>query len=65
MESRGSSSYWYTLFVHRLVALSTIEEKMQVLKDRKPAFVAAVLDSAHGSALQLTEADVEELFAPA
>ena len=38
---------------------------MQVLKDRKRALVAAVLDATHGSALQLTEADVEELFAPA
>jgi superfamily II DNA or RNA helicase len=53
------------VFVHRLVALGTIEEKMQVLKDRKRALVAAVLDAGHGSALQLTEADVEELFAPA
>jgi SNF2 family DNA or RNA helicase len=53
------------VFVHRLVALGTIEEKMQALKDRKRALVAAVLDAAHGSALQLTEADVEELFAPA
>ncbi|HEX8930115.1 MAG TPA: DEAD/DEAH box helicase, partial [Actinomycetota bacterium] len=52
------------VFVHRLVALGTIEEKMQALKDRKRALVAAVLDAAHGSALQLTEADVEELFAP-
>ena len=53
------------VFVHRLVALGTIEEKMQTLKDRKRALVAAVLDAGHGSALQLTEADVEELFAPA
>ncbi|RZA16958.1 MAG: DEAD/DEAH box helicase, partial [Proteobacteria bacterium] len=52
------------VFVHRLVALGTIEEKMQVLKDRKRALVAAVLDAGHGSALQLTEADVGELFAP-
>jgi SNF2 family DNA or RNA helicase len=48
-----------------LVALGTIEEKMQVLKDGKRALVAAVLDAGHGSPLQLTEADLEELFAPA
>jgi SNF2 family DNA or RNA helicase len=53
------------VFVHRLIALGTIEEKMEVLKERKRALVASVLDAEHGSALRLTEADVEELFAPA
>jgi superfamily II DNA or RNA helicase len=53
------------VFVHRLVTLGTIEEKMEVLKDKKRAIVASVLDAEHGGALSLTEADVEELFAPA
>jgi len=53
------------VFVHRLVALRSIEEKMETLKERKRALVAAVLDAEHGGALKLTEADVEELFAPA
>ncbi|MFC7689009.1 DEAD/DEAH box helicase [Paeniroseomonas aquatica] len=53
------------VFVHRLVTLGTIEEKMEVLKERKRALVASVLDAEHGGALKLTEADVEELFAPA
>ena len=53
------------VFVHRLIALGTIEEKMEVLKERKRALVASVLDAEHGGALRLTEADVEELFAPA
>ncbi len=53
------------VFVHRLVALGTIEEKMETLKDRKRALVASVLDAEHGGALKLTEADVEDLFAPA
>ena len=38
---------------------------METLKERKRALVAAVLDAEHGGALKLTEADVEELFAPA
>jgi superfamily II DNA or RNA helicase len=52
------------VFVHRLVTLGTIEEKMEVLKDKKRAIVASVMDAEHGGALKMTEADVEELFAP-
>jgi superfamily II DNA or RNA helicase len=50
------------VFVHRLVTLGTIEEKMEVLKDKKRAIVASVMDAGHGGALGLTEADIEELF---
>ncbi len=53
------------VFVHRLVTLGTIEEKMEVLKDKKRAIVASVMDAEHGGALTMTEADVDELFAPA
>jgi hypothetical protein len=53
------------VFVHRLVTLRTIEEKMEVLKDKKRAIVASVMDAEHGGALSLTEADIAELFAPA
>jgi len=53
------------VFVHRLVTLGTIEEKMEVLKEKKRAIVASVLDAEHGGALSLTGADIEELFAPA
>ncbi len=52
------------VFVHRLVTLGTIEEKMEVLKEKKRAIVASVMDTEHGGALTMTEADVEELFAP-
>ena len=52
------------VFVHRLVMLGTIEEKMEVLKEKKRAIVASVMDAGHGGALTMTEADVEELFAP-
>jgi SNF2 family DNA or RNA helicase len=50
------------VFVHRLVTLGTIEEKMETLKEKKRALVASVLDAEHGGALKLTEADVEALF---
>ncbi|HVY16398.1 MAG TPA: DEAD/DEAH box helicase, partial [Rhodopila sp.] len=53
------------VFVHRMVTLRSIEEKMEVLKEKKRAIVASVMDAEHGGALSLTEADVEELFAPA
>lgn len=50
------------VFVHRLVTLGSIEEKMEMLKDRKRALVAAVLQAEAGGALRLTEADVDDLF---
>ncbi|MFO1028628.1 MAG: DEAD/DEAH box helicase [Acetobacteraceae bacterium] len=53
------------VFVHRLVTLGTIEEKMEVLKEKKRAIVSSVLEAEHGGPLELTAEDVEELFAPA
>jgi superfamily II DNA or RNA helicase len=52
------------VFVHRLVTLGTIEEKMEQLKQKKRALVAAVMDAEGGGALKLTMADIEALFAP-
>ena len=52
------------VFVHRLVTLGTIEEKMVVLKEKKRTIVSSVMDADHGGALNLTGADIEELFAP-
>ncbi|MCW3477202.1 DEAD/DEAH box helicase, partial [Limobrevibacterium gyesilva] len=53
------------VFVHKLVTLGTIEEKMEVLKQRKRALAAGILHAERGGALRMTEADVEELFAAA
>ena len=50
------------VFVHRLVTLGTIEEKMEVLKAKKRGLVASVLEAEKGGALKMTEADVEALF---
>ncbi len=50
------------VFVHRLVSLGTIEEKMETLKARKRALVAGILAAEQGGALSVTEADIEALF---
>ena len=43
------------VFVHRLVTLATIEEKMESLKEKKRGLVASVLDAEKGGALRITE----------
>ncbi len=54
-----------SVFVHRLVTQGTIEEKMEILKEKKRALVASVMEAEGGGALKMTEADVEALFGPA
>ncbi len=51
------------VFVHRLVTLGSIEEKMETLKQRKRALVEGILGAEPGGALRLSEADIEALFA--
>ena len=53
------------VFVHRLIASGTIEEKMEALKARKQALVAGILGEARGGALRMTQEDVDALFEPA
>ena len=53
------------VFVHRLVTLGTIEEKMEALKAKKRRLVASVLEAEKGGALKMTEADVEALLGAA
>lgn len=45
--------------------LASIEEKMEVLKARKRALAAGLFDPDAGTALDLTEADVEALLGSA
>ncbi len=52
------------VFVHRLVTLGTIEEKMEQLKQKKRALVAAVMNAEGGGPLKMTMDDIEALFAP-
>ena len=51
-----------SVFVHKLMMLGTVEEKMDELKARKRALVDGILGGAGASALRLTESDVEHLF---
>jgi hypothetical protein len=52
------------VFVHRLITQGTIEEKMQGLKARKQALVDGILNGAAGKTLAISEADIDDLFAP-
>jgi SNF2 family DNA or RNA helicase len=52
------------VFVHRLIAAGSIEEKMETLKQRKQSIVAGILGASTQAALALTERDVDMLFAP-
>jgi SNF2 family DNA or RNA helicase len=53
------------VFVHKLMVADSIEEKMEALKERKCALAAGLFDPDAGSAVDLTEDDIERLFAPA
>jgi hypothetical protein len=52
------------VFVYRLVTAGTIEEKMEILKERKQALAAGILGASAGKALTMTEGDLDMLFAP-
>jgi superfamily II DNA or RNA helicase len=52
------------IFVHKLMMLASIEEKMEALKSRKRELAASLFDPEVGTALDLTEADVEALLGP-
>ena len=50
------------VFVHKLMTLGSIEEKMESLKAKKRALAAGLFDPEAGGALDLTEAEVEALL---
>ncbi|MGL5136277.1 MAG: SNF2-related protein [Beijerinckiaceae bacterium] len=50
------------VFVHRLVAEGTVEEKMEALKTKKRKIAAALFDADGQITGNLTEADLEELL---
>ncbi|MFM7075653.1 MAG: DEAD/DEAH box helicase, partial [Planctomycetaceae bacterium] len=52
------------VFVHRLVASGTIEEKMAVLKEKKRSLADSIFDPDGAPTLAMTEDDLEALFAP-
>ncbi len=51
------------VFVHKLVAAGTIEEKMEVLKEKKAALAASLFDHDGEPTLAMTEDDIEMLLA--
>lgn len=52
------------VFVYKLIAHGTLEEKIQQLQARKAALAAGVLEEGKDSGLQLQESDIDALFAP-
>jgi SNF2 family DNA or RNA helicase len=50
------------VFVHKFMTLASIEEKMDALKARKRELAAGLFDPDAGSTIDLTEADIENLF---
>ncbi len=52
-----------TVFVYKLIASGTVEEKMVELQGKKQALVDSVL-SGTAAGLSFTEDDIEALFAP-
>jgi hypothetical protein len=52
------------VFVYKLIAEGTIEERMLELQEKKRALAAGVLDEAGGDFAAFGEADLETLFAP-
>ncbi|MCJ2073116.1 DEAD/DEAH box helicase [Methylobacterium sp. J-030] len=52
------------VFVHKLLASGTIEEKMEILKERKSALAQSLFDQDGASILAMTQADLELLLSP-
>ena len=52
------------VFVYKLIAKATLEEKIQEMQRRKAALASAVLSGGDGGQLQLTADDLQAIFAP-
>ena len=50
------------VFVHKLVATGTIEEKMEILKERKSALAQSLFNDDDTPTLAMTQADLDLLF---
>jgi len=53
------------VFVYKLICTGTVEEKIQLMQQRKADLAKALLEGGTRSALQFDESDIEALFAPA
>ena len=52
------------VFVYKLVAQGTVEERMLELQQRKKALAAGIYEAGGNAAAALAPADIERLFAP-
>ncbi|XKY16313.1 DEAD/DEAH box helicase [Stutzerimonas stutzeri] len=52
------------VFVYKLIARATVEEKIQQLQQRKAELASGVLDAGEQGSWQLEQTDIEALFAP-
>ena len=52
------------VFVYKLIAKATLEEKIQEMQRRKAALASAVLSGGNTAQLQLTADDLQAIFAP-
>jgi superfamily II DNA or RNA helicase len=52
------------VFVYRLIAKGTLEEKIQTLQHKKSSLAQALLSSGEAQALQITQEDLQAIFAP-
>jgi SNF2 family DNA or RNA helicase len=50
------------VFVFKRTVVGTIEEKIEVLKERKAQLAASLFDPDGPAALDITEAEIERLF---
>lgn len=52
------------MFVYRLIARGTVEEKIQHLQQEKAALADSLFSEGNGDGWKLDEADIDALFAP-
>jgi len=52
------------VFVYKLIAKGTLEEKIQVLQQKKAALAQAMLNAGEGHSTAITQEDLQAIFAP-
>lgn len=53
-----------SVFVYKLIAADTVEDKILELQARKASLAGALFDAAKADSIDLTRSDIEELFKP-
>ncbi|MDQ1832697.1 DEAD/DEAH box helicase [Massilia scottii] len=69
VESQATDRAWRIgqdkpVFVYKLIAKATLEEKIQEMQHRKAALASAVLSGGDTQGLQITQEDLQAIFAP-